>query len=221
MTFAQWTPVIVWTLIQWYAANTQHQYCSHYHLLWNLEWIYWYFSLVSRDIIMMSFLFLFPDVCFDGQSVPKVSNDEVSTGPLIPMDSLITSQKLSTPPILRGRKKSRRSGLGDSSMNDSSLTDQSHTTEFIKHEPLSTPKCENKNSSLHTPKPEPKTPIRSPLKDLPFSPSAFLNSPDTRGCAPPGNLTSTPVCKSTQNTPGDGDDSGMHTPKIKVEDDTE
>jgi hypothetical protein len=158
------------------------------------------------------------DVCFDGHSVTKAHTTDMHSGQLLPLDSLIMSQKLSTPPILRGRKKSRRSGSTyDNSMNDSSLADHSHNE--VKHEPLTTPKCENKTSSaMHTPKQEPKTPQRSsPLKDLPFSPSAFLNSPDTH-CAPiPGNLTSTPVGKDPLNaTPGN--DSGMHTPKIKVED---
>ena len=41
----------------------------------------------------------------------------------------------------------------------------------------------------------PVTPQKSPIRGLPFSPSAFLNSPDVRD-GKASNLTSTPLCKS-------------------------
>ncbi|XP_074660485.1 transcriptional activator Myb-like [Tubulanus polymorphus] len=68
-------------------------------------------------------------------------------------------------------------------------------------------------------KEEPKTPNKTPIKNLPFSPSQFLNSPDV----PFGNgqLTSTPICRDVLSaTPintchADNKSNTINTPKLQ------
>ncbi|XP_052802522.1 myb-related protein A-like [Mya arenaria] len=57
------------------------------------------------------------------------------------------------------------------------------------------------------------TPKGTPIKNLPFSPSQFLNSPEV----PYGKMTSTPVCNKTHSS-SSGHGSILNTPDVKVRD---
>ncbi|KAL4225405.1 Myb-related protein A [Mactra antiquata] len=58
----------------------------------------------------------------------------------------------------------------------------------------------------------PLTPKGTPIKNLPFSPSQFLNSPEI----PFGKLTSTPVCSKRDSSSTSGHGSILNTPDIKI-----
>ena len=64
-------------------------------------------------------------------------------------------------------------------------------------------------------KKEPVTPTGTPIKNLPFSPSQFLNSPEL----PIGKLTSTPVCNNPNlATPTSTSNTSLNTPITKLHD---
>ncbi|XP_045175051.2 myb-related protein B-like isoform X2 [Mercenaria mercenaria] len=58
------------------------------------------------------------------------------------------------------------------------------------------------------------TPKGTPIKNLPFSPSQFLNSPEI----PFGKVTSTPVCSKRDSSSTSGHGSILNTPDVKVTD---
>ncbi|XP_046552717.1 myb-related protein A-like isoform X2 [Haliotis rubra] len=156
---------------------------------------------------------------FDGHSLGKLK----SPGGLIPITSPV-AHKLTTPPaILRKSKRRKQRNIRP---RESYAIDKGYghvvPTFLVADEDHDT----NENEEpfgLSGIKSEPETPTGTPIKNLPFSPSQFLNSPEI----PYGNgkLTSTPVghqsrsCTSgidTLRTPvmKDTDNSKLNTPHL-------
>ncbi|XP_031568995.1 myb-related protein B-like isoform X2 [Actinia tenebrosa] len=133
---------------------------------------------------------------FDGNTIDGINSD----GSLIPITSPVLQSRFSTPPtILRRGKKRKASDLNESTAS-STVTNVTSSQECI----FSSPKgC-------------------TPIKSLPFSPSQFLNSPNSNKI-----ITSTPTeqkampvsTTTTLNTPVVSDtnnnDENYRTPRVR------
>ncbi|KAK3608477.1 hypothetical protein CHS0354_010323 [Potamilus streckersoni] len=163
---------------------------------------------------------------FDGRAIERLK----SPGRLIPITSPVTS-RFNTPAILRRSKRKKivhlRKQIKDRASTETSeqIVREKELPDFsqnpgkkIKMNPMQESDIENKEPFKKqskaevkvSVKKEPITPTGTPIKNLPFSPSQFLNSPDVRF----GKMTSTPVCSSSSTS---GLDSSLNTPTIKLE----
>ncbi|KAK6191350.1 hypothetical protein SNE40_003065 [Patella caerulea] len=143
---------------------------------------------------------------FDGHAVGKLK----SPGTLIPILSPAASKLKSPPAILRKSKRRKKPGKSES-IKSSIVVDK--VVENIENEG-------HMSNMLGT-----LTPTTTPIKNLPFSPSQFLNSPDM--CLPfSGKATSTPVCSRSQSSSSgidtlyttvkfDLSNSKLHTPVVQ------
>ncbi|OWF43222.1 transcriptional activator Myb-like isoform X2 [Mizuhopecten yessoensis] len=163
---------------------------------------------------------------FDGKAIQRLK----SPGRLIPITSPVTS-KFSKPAILR--KGKRKICISSRPVKESAKTPRTDWTDMYRSDPKKEESVEPVNQSAYkeniniysldkTPnrnylspyssddKEEHLTPKGTPIKNLPFSPSQFLNSPEI----PFGKLTSTPVCGQAHLvTPTNN--SVLDTPEIK------
>lgn len=152
---------------------------------------------------------------FDGKSIKKLR----SPGCLIPITSSVVSKFTSPPAILRKRKRKLLPYNQINSSTDSDHLQKCNNT--TKRFPINTD-IENQRPDISTKlfpqtptevKKEPVTPTGTPIKNLPFSPSQFLNSPEL----PFGKLTSTPVCNNP-NLATPTSTSSLNTPITKLYD---
>ncbi|KAJ8298904.1 hypothetical protein KUTeg_022964 [Tegillarca granosa] len=157
---------------------------------------------------------------FDGNAIKKLK----SPGRLIPITSPVTC-KFSTPPAILRKSKHRRKQKNphrSSSCGTKKVSGQHNVTEtsWIKTDPSDVSEdLENQSpdfDTVHYGKKEVKqealTPKGTPIKNLPFSPSQFLNSPEI----PFGKVTSTPVCSQPLNaTPTN--DRALNTPNPRTD----
>ncbi|XP_033751683.1 myb-related protein B-like isoform X2 [Pecten maximus] len=166
---------------------------------------------------------------FDGKAIQRLK----SPGRLIPITSPVTS-KFSKPAILR--KGKRKICLPSKSEKESAKTPRTNWTDMSRRAPVMDESVfqnaykENINIYSLDNKPphgnhlspyssddkeEHLTPKGTPIKNLPFSPSQFLNSPEI----PFGKVTSTPVCSQLHMaTPTNN--SVLDTPEIKRDSNT-
>ncbi|XP_064635828.1 transcriptional activator Myb-like [Lineus longissimus] len=149
---------------------------------------------------------------FDGNAVSALK-DSKSGGGLISITSSPVTNRLSTPPILRKSKRKRTVSF---------QVQQKHSHSNTENQP---PAAESHNQDdivKSEPgvkiKKEPMTPTKTPIKDLPFSPSQFLNEPFGE------KLTSTPVCKNLLTTTpvrnGPFTSGNIDTPTLSLPDST-
>nr|KAG5693280.1 hypothetical protein BaRGS_011601 [Batillaria attramentaria] len=130
------------------------------------------------------------DIRFDGRTVEKLRNHQG----LIPMTSSVTSKLSTPPPILR--KSQRRKQKPSRRVRQDPLLMSAHTDgededEEEEHEMEDMDEGQENRDPHPNTQPTPLTPTGTPIKNLPFSPSQFLNSPEAPFGS--GKLTSTPV----------------------------
>ncbi|KAJ8952868.1 hypothetical protein NQ314_007474 [Rhamnusium bicolor] len=124
----------------------------------------------------------------------RVVPPSYSQNTLVPVANALSMPRASTPPILRRGSKSRRR--------------RDSTEQLAQELALSTEPCANKLEDidfiLDGARPTIFSPLRngnSPIKQLPFSPSQFLNSPNITNITFDVTLSSTPMKKQQALTP--------------------
>lgn len=148
---------------------------------------------------------------FNGKAIQKLR----STGCLIPISSPAVSRFTSPPAILRKRK---RKLIQSCPVNSSTDSDNWQKSKHGTNKKTIKDDIENQCPDLSTKtqvdlKKEPVTPTGTPIKNLPFSPSQFLNSPEVHF----GKLTSTPVCNNP-NLATPTPNTSLNTPITKLSD---
>lgn len=126
------------------------------------------------------------DYRFDGRTLSAFKD---SSGGLIPITSPVV-RKLGTPIILRRKRKSATPAKYEPG-EPLILHQQSQSVETYSIPTACVSSSQVMQPHSATRSHEPYTPLRTPIKNLPFSPSQFLNSPVTTGGR--RTFTSTPV----------------------------